>query len=428
MTDMVVYTCLGLIFIFAASAAILFGLWHTRKTRLGQLEQQVRNYASIIEQANDAMLVIDIVDGRVHQCNPAAASLLGYDAPTLLTKSLFDLHAPEHLEKSASVIADAWEKGGLVYQDIPFRNARGEEIPVECSTRVAPFGGRPAIVLYARDITERLQLEGEIREKNRIIGEKSREILDSITYARRLQRSILPSEETMHEILGDHFVLYMPKDIVSGDFYWVARDPEDSGCAYFAAIDCTGHGVPGAFMSMVGYTLLNHTQEESRKRSPANFLDYLNVELPRTLKAQDQHGGIRDGMDMALCAIDRKKKNLQFAGANNHAWIVREGQLTELKGDKQAITASSDMTKRPFSEQKFALKKNDMVYVFTDGYSDQFGGPRGKKFMHHRVAEIFAGIASESTEAQKQKLTTAFEAWKGTHDQVDDVLVIGVRV
>jgi PAS domain S-box-containing protein len=431
MSTTVLYILIILLVILAGASVYFFTTYYKTNQKFDALNRQINNYESIIDQANDAMLVIDIVDGRIHQCNPSAANMLGYTSKELQKKTLFDLHPKEYLEKSSYVVADVWEKGGLVYQDIPFVSSNGKLIPVECSARVAPFAGRPAIVIYARDIEERLKLEKEIKDKNTIIEDKNREILDSITYARRLQRGILPSEDILKDTLGDHFVLYHPKDIVSGDFYWCIKtttSDKNRKMSVVAAIDCTGHGVPGAFMSMVGYTLLNQTVKNPEINTPADVLNFLNTELPRTIKAQDKNSNIRDGMDMVLCAIDWDGNRLHYAGANNPLWILRDKELIELKANKQAITASEDMIKTPFTGHSFDLKKGDIAYLFTDGYADQFGGPKGKKFMYKRFADILTNNSDLAMDVQKKELQKAFEDWKGSHEQVDDVLIIGIRV
>jgi PAS domain S-box-containing protein len=431
MSGSLIYILIILLVVLTAASVYFFVNYYKTNKKFDSLNRQINNYESIIDQANDAMLVIDIVDGRIHQSNPSAASMLGYSNKDLQKKTLFDLHPKEYLERSSYVVADVWEKGGLVYQDIPFVSASGKVIPVECSAKVAPFAGRPAIVIYARDIEERLKLEKEIRDKNSIIEDKNREILDSITYARRLQRGILPSEEILKDALGDYFVLYHPKDIVSGDFYWCIKTTTSNTnhkMSVVAAIDCTGHGVPGAFMSMVGYTLLNQTVKNPDINSPADVLNFLNTELPRTIKAQDKSSNIRDGMDMVLCAIDWESNKLHFAGANNPLWILRNKELIELKANKQAITASEDMIKTPFTGHSFDLQKGDIAYLFTDGYADQFGGPKGKKFMYKRFAEILIKNSELPMEIQKNELQKAFEDWKGMHEQVDDVLIIGIRI
>jgi PAS domain S-box-containing protein len=431
LSSLIVYILIGLLVIFAGTAVYFFSYYYNTKKKFDTLNRNVTNYESIIDQANDAMLVIDIVDGRIHQSNPSAALMLGYGKEQLEKKTLFDLHPKEYLERSSYIVADVWEKGGLVYQDIPFRTSDGRLIPVECSAKVAPFSGRPAIVVYARDITERIKLEKEVKDKNTIIEDKNREILDSITYARRLQRGILPSEEEMRKALDDFFVLYNPKDIVSGDFYWCIKtttSTSNTKMSVVAAIDCTGHGVPGAFMSMVGYTLLNQTVKNPDVNSPADVLNFLNSELPKTIKAQDKNTNIRDGMDMGLCAIDWEGMKLHFAGANNPLWVLRNKEVIELKANKQAITASEDLVKVPFTGESIDLVKGDIIYLFTDGFADQFGGPKGKKFMYKKFAELLVANGDQAMDKQKSILHKAFEDWKGEHEQVDDVLIIGIRV
>ncbi len=410
--------------------------------RLEWIEKEKINYESIIEQANDAMMVIDIVDGKVHQCNPSACAMLGYTKSELEQKSLFELQPPAMLEKSSRVIADVWEQKGLIFSDIPFVTASGEYMPVECSAKVAPFAGRPAIVIYARDIRERLRLEAEIRHAQEVIKVKNKDITDSINYARRIQTAILPSDKEIGKYLSDYFILYKPKDIVSGDFYWFAHvsttipsDPVQKQITLIAAVDCTGHGVPGAFMSLVGSTLLNQTISDPNVNHPADALNYLNRELKKTLRHQVDDSSIKDGMDMTVCAIDPFHMKLEFAGANNPVYVLRKGELIELKGDKQPIGSDSDETVKPFTNVLFDLQKGDTIYLFTDGYSDQFGGPKGKKFKHSQFKELILGMQQKPLHDQKVLLDSAIEEWKafrspegGTYDQVDDILVIGVRI
>ncbi len=402
------------------------------ENRLKIVEVEKSNYESIIEQANDAMLVIDIVDGKVHQCNPSAAQLLGYTKAELEKKTLFQLQPKELVEKSSRTVADVWDKKGLIYSDIPFVTKEGNFIPVECSAKVAPFAGRPAIVIYARDITERLKMEKEIFVQNEIIEEKNKDITASIEYSKRIQRSVFIEKKKIKEHAPDSFILFKPRDIVSGDFYWFtkthsAAQPENS-LLVVAAVDCTGHGVPGAFMSIIGHTLLNRTVDNPEIASPADALNFINREIKKTLNQKAYEAAIRDGMDIALSVIDFKNLNLSFAGANNPLYIVRDSELIELKGTKQPITASNDSVTFPFTNENFELKKGDAIYLFTDGFADQFGGPRGKKFMYKRFREALISVQDKSMEEQKDLLFAAFQEWKGELDQVDDVLIIGIKV
>jgi PAS domain S-box-containing protein len=410
--------------------------------RLTIIESEKTNYESIIEQANDAMFVIDIVDGRVHQCNPSAAAMLGYTRPELEKKTLFQIQPTELLQKSSSLVADVWEKKGLIYKDIPFVSKTGELIPVECSAKVAPFAGRPAIVIYARDITERLKLEKEIQNQKQIIEEKNKDITDSIEYSKRIQRSVFIEKDELKQLAPDSFLFFKPRDIVSGDFYWFTKMKTGNDASYadgsiiksgseyllIAAVDCTGHGVPGAFMSIIGNTLLNQAAKNPEINSPADALNYLNVEIKKTLNQKTDTVPIRDGMDISLCAINLNDMKLSFAGANNPLYIVRGKAIIELKADKQPITASSDSISYPFTNQTFDLQKGDSVYLFTDGYADQFGGPKGKKFLYKRFKDTLLDMQDNTMEEQKGILYYAFESWKGKLEQVDDVLVIGIRV
>lgn len=431
MPEQLLYILIALCLVLTlASVLMLVSFLKARKNAAVML-RQLDNYNSIIDQANDAMLVIDIADGRIHQSNPSAQKLLEYGHDELLKLSLFNLHPSHYLQRSSALVADVWEKGGLIYKDIPFLTKSGRLIPVECSAIVAPFAGRPAVIIYARDITQRLKLENEILAKNKIIEEKNSSIQDSINYARRIQLSIFPTEVEMTAAFNEHFILYKPLSVVSGDFYWMSTVPTDtdsSRLAMLAVADCTGHGVPGALMSIVGNTLLNQTIKTSVIKTPAQVLDFLNGEFPKNLKHQKEGGSMRDGMDIVICAIDHEKKLLHFAGANNSLYLVRNKELIELKGDRQGISAATDLEKKPFGNQTVNIQSGDCVYLFTDGYSDQFGGEEGKKFLDKRVRSLLLALQGRSMEEQKYQLDTSFESWKGGMDQVDDVLVLGFRI
>ena len=383
------------------------------------------NSDSIIEQANDAILVIDIVDGRIHQANPSAAALLGYTKEQLLSKSLFDLHPKKCLERSSSVVADVWEKGGLIYNDIPFLTSTGELLPVECSAKVAPFAGRPAIVIYARDIRERLRMEMKIQTQNSVIEEKNKDITDSINYARRIQAAILPEKSMLKKNVADAFVFYKPKDIVSGDFYWFSNT--DTDWLVVAAVDCTGHGVPGALMSMIGSNILNEVKRNPEINKPSQVLAYLDERVLSTLK----RGGaddVNDGMDIVFCAISAKEKMLEYAGANRPLVIIRDGKAMEYKPTKLSIGGDSLSTQKNFTDTRVELQSGDCIYLFTDGYPDQFGGPEKKKFMYRNLINLLVKISPEPMSAQKQILEKTIIEWQGGREQIDDILVIGIRV
>ncbi|MEW6467996.1 MAG: tetratricopeptide repeat protein [Bacteroidota bacterium] len=264
-----------------------------------------------------------------------------------------------------------------------------------------------------------------IEKQKLIVDEKNKDITDSIRYAKRIQDAILPSEESIRALLPDCFVLYKPKDIVSGDLYWVEQWGNK---VFFAAVDCTGHGVPGAFMSIVAHNLLNEALLEQGIDRPALILNAMNKKLSRILK-QRPDAKVRDGMDIALCAIDRKTLLLEFAGAYNPVWIVgkESREVLEIQGDKQPVGHFTEGELKLFSHREVQLKPGDCVYVFSDGYADQFGGEDGKKFKSRRLRESLASIAALPLREQKQSLEATFESWKGRLEQIDDVCVMGAR-
>lgn len=276
---------------------------------------------------------------------------------------------------------------------------------------------------------EIVQQKEEIEKQKEIVEEKNKDILDSIKYAKRIQDAILPGEDAMKEVLGrDLFVLYKPKDIVSGDFYWMRVK---NNKVLYSAVDCTGHGVPGAFVSIVGNNGLNRAVNEFNLIQPAAILDNLAVTVEDAFHTAS-HSDVRDGMDISLCSLEMtgfNKAVLNWAGANNPLWIVKAENPTEVfevKADKQPIGKYEN--RKPYTNHEFELVKGDTVYVFTDGYADQFGGPAGKKFKYSQLKEILLGMSHLSMSEQRELLNQKFEDWKASLEQIDDVCIIGVRI
>lgn len=296
-----------------------------------------------------------------------------------------------------------------------------------------------------RTVSERTE---ELEEERRKLTETNQEIMSSIRYAQRIQDAILPPDRAIAPLFDDHFVLFKPRDIVSGDFYWfasvrkgqgdegetrVSREvssefiPDRAELAVFAAVDCTGHGVPGAFLSIHGHDLLNRTLKEPSVNSPGEALNFLDRAIKKSFEHYSGEEGIRDGMDMGICAVDKERMRLQFAGANNPCYIVRDKAVHELKGDKMAIGGGASGEKG-FTDHSFQLRKGDAIYLLSDGYPDQFGGPKGKKFKYKPFKHLLTEIQEKGMKDQKKLLDDQFEEWKGANEQVDDVLVIGVRI
>lgn len=270
----------------------------------------------------------------------------------------------------------------------------------------------------------------EIVKQKEEIEYKNRNITDSINYAKRIQEAILPQYDLMRSRFPESFILYRPKDIVAGDFYWFA---EKDGKFIVAACDCTGHGVPGAFMSLIGYSLLNEVILEKTFTDPAHALDSMKRGIIKSLGQTGQEGEQKDGMDMSLVtlevALNGRKVNqkLAYAGANNPLYLVRKGELMELNADKMPIGIYLGIDK-PFSNKEMMLEPGDTFYMFSDGYADQFGGEHGKKFTKKRFKDTLLSIQHEPMHRQKTILENTIDGWLGDQQQIDDILVIGIRV
>lgn len=257
------------------------------------------------------------------------------------------------------------------------------------------------------------------------IEEQKKHIMDSIYYARRIQTAILPSYSVLDSKLKNHFIFYLPKDIVSGDFYWMA---EADGLIMVAAVDCTGHGVPGAFMSIVGFNQLNNAVNVKQARKASDILNELNAGVISTLNENSSDSSIKDGMDMTLCVFDFKNKKVDFAGANNPMILIRDNNPMKFKGDRFPIGAFIENKEQLFTNNEIDLKEGDVIYLFSDGYADQFGGPDDKKYLTRRFEELLFSIHKKPLEEQKEILKTSLYEWMGSNGQVDDILVIGIRI
>jgi serine phosphatase RsbU (regulator of sigma subunit) len=261
---------------------------------------------------------------------------------------------------------------------------------------------------------------GIISEQKKLLEEKHKDITDSINYAQKIQTALIVSEKTLASRVDNVFVMFKPRDIVSGDFYWYG---EKNGYKLLAVADCTGHGVPGAFMSMIGITLLNQIVNEKGIISPSEILNKLREGIISSLNITGDISEKRDGMDVALIAWN--KEELIYAGANNPCVVISKGEIIELKPDKQPIGLYEKQV--PFSEQKIALKSVDSIYMFTDGIVDQFGGPDAKKVKIKLFKEWLSEIATYDSLKQKTELETKFNNWKKNAEQTDDILVIGIK-
>ena len=283
-----------------------------------------------------------------------------------------------------------------------------------------------ALFFILKGYRDKQKAHALIAHQKEIVEEKQKEIIDSIQYAKRIQNALLTSNQYISKLFPDHFILYRPKDIVSGDFYWMT---EHNGNIYFALADCTGHGVPGAFMSMLGINFLNEIIIEKNISSPALILNTLRDEIIKALNPEGSLEESKDGMDMAFCKYNPQTHNLSYAAANNSLYIYQKAEniLKEYKPDKMPIGKQMDVL-HPFTEHTIQLLKGDIIYCFTDGYADQFGGHKGKKFKYKQLEDMLVSHNNKGLQEQKEILTTTFNQWKNQLEQVDDVTVIGIKI
>lgn len=269
-----------------------------------------------------------------------------------------------------------------------------------------------------------IQQKAEVEKQKELVELKNKEITDSINYAKRIQQAKLPKKEEIYAALPQSFILFKPKDIVSGDFYFFHKNERN---IFIASADCTGHGVPGAFMSMIGSEKLEDAVSQTTDTS--EILKLLNKGIKTSLHQSEINESTRDGMDIALCSIDTENRIVKYAGANRPIWIVHKGQteIEETKATKKAIGGFTEDNQH-FDSHELKLKHGDTFYIFTDGYADQFGGEDGKKLMTKKFKEILINIQDKTMLEQEKYLATFVDNWRGKTEQIDDILVIGVRL
>ncbi|MGP8214642.1 MAG: SpoIIE family protein phosphatase [Bacteroidia bacterium] len=396
----------------------------------------LRVFNSVLQQLNNLIVVVGS-DGEVTYVGPSAERMLGFKTGELLgdkwwTNTCQNIADPGQRKAEVNHLLKQVAGGKAVVAPVEYKikTANGDTRWFSWNLSAGPDG---SLVKIGYDITERKQKEQDILVKNKELSNRNREIFESLEYARNIQQAILPTAEKLKGGFADVFTLYQPKDVVSGDFYWAAP-PQPSpigdgagGASYHAVVDCTGHGVPGALMTIMANSLLKEIVVKRKITSPKSVLSTLDDELQQLINAPGNRIKAYDGMDIAFIKYDKEVGLITYAGAFRPMVVVSDGVITEYRGSRYPIGFYHDVVKQ-FEEVTVKVKEGDLVYIFSDGYADQFGGEEGKKFNKKNFKELLLSVNDMELQVQRSFLEYALLNWRQKELQTDDVLVVGFKV
>lgn len=385
--------------------------------RRAEQEQRMRSKMQALSE-NSPDLITRLEQEAISYINPVIESYTGKSPGLFLNRKVQDVE----LDKS---VLETWLRIVEQVNSTESTVATEMDFPSEMGKRVMQVNAIPefdetnkveSVLVVSHDITERKMIELEIQAKNK-------KITESINYAKRIQTAILPNTRVINRALPDSFILYKPRDVVSGDFPWFMQVKDD---IYIAAVDCTGHGVPGALLSLIGYFLLNDIVRSRKVTDPGVILDLLDEGVTKTLR-QDEDASTKDGMDIALCKINMNAREVEYAGAHRPLYLMKGGVMDEIKGNKFPIGGGIFKNQTNFTNTKIKLDKGDSIYFSSDGFPDQFGGPEGRKFGPKKTREIIERVHTLPMREASGIFETEWEAWRGDTRQTDDVLLIGIK-
>lgn len=401
---------------------------------LGEVQEKMNEVDSALMNYNKALALILKVNNKIvlEDIYKHLSSALDLKGDSIAAYRYYRLHInlKDSLDKAELSVKQARTKE--IY-DLESKNAELELKEKDINLQRKSLWGLALIlsiscvlgIIIFMNYRQKKKLAVDLSVQKKVVEEKNLDITNSIVYAKRIQQAILPSLAEIKKALPDSFVLYHPKDIVSGDFFWFT---ETADSHYIAAVDCTGHGVPGALMSMIGFNFLSQIVNEMRIADTAEILNTLHRKILLALNKDFSTHEVKDGMDIALLRIYKGKNEIEFSGAVRPLYIIENGNLNLIKGDIYSIGGIKDVDGESFSSHRISVSKGASLYLFSDGFADQFGGPFGKKFKYKALKELFISIHQLPMEEQKQKMNEAFEKWKGNLEQVDDVMIIGVKM
>lgn len=380
---------------------------------------------TILERINSLIVVVNS-EGKIEYVSPSAKRILGFEPEQLLGEGWWNLTRDDKKErrKIRELIKTQIAQKALletIPQERMLKTANGANKWILWNTSKGLFN---KLVAIGHDITDRKNAELNLLLKHKLLEQQNLEILASIRYARRIQESILPDKNKIASAFADAFVLYQPKDVVSGDFYFFHQRGSKT---FMIAVDCTGHGVPGALMTMLANSILKEVIVTRGIEEPAEILYAIDRELYIELNKDDGRDISRDGMDVAVTVTDSETKTLQYAGAFRPMLLLRGQEIFEFEANRFPIGFYGD-TEKVFTSHKFQMETGDAFYLFTDGFCDQFGGEQKKKFNRKRFKELLLSVQSMSFDEQESFLQYALLNWRQDEPQVDDVLVVGIKI
>ncbi|HAN17399.1 MAG: hypothetical protein A2X13_08950 [Bacteroidetes bacterium GWC2_33_15] len=342
-----------------------------------------------------------------------------------LKKVAESVKVPVIVSSQTNTVTEIFESGAILFLQKPYSIT---SLTAAIKTSIKFIDTYKSLELTQKEIEIKnkhieWQHDNVLKQRD-IITQKNNEIMADIRYASRIQQAILPDISKVEEMANHYFLLHLPRSYVSGDFYWISKSKEK---IIIAVGDCTGHGVSGALMHMLGTVYLNDIIASESFEKASDILEQLREKIMHLLNQRGKMGETQDGLDIALCIIDCNSKKLQFAGANNPIYIIRNNELIEYKGDRMPVGIHINFNK-PFNNQDINLQPDDKIYLFSDGYADQFGGENGKKFRYKHFQELLLKINHLTMYQQKEILEKRFIEWRGSLDQIDDVLVFGLKI
>ncbi|PBQ31224.1 hypothetical protein CNR22_05405 [Sphingobacteriaceae bacterium] len=378
-------------------------------------EQSIESFFKVFNVAPGGMCLTE--NSLLVEVNPMFENMFGHSRAEAMGKSNLALGTLR--EEEVMKVGEIFRTTGKLFnEEVTCYHKNGKKVHCLVTTSTLLIGGKQLILTSFSDVTS-------LKKQSATIAEQHKDLFDSVTYAKRIQEAIFSSPQTFHTVLPDSFLLLKPKSIVTGDFYWLEKKGNK---IYVAAADCTGHGVPGALMSIIGHNIISKSLSPKNLTRPCEILNDLSSEIFKTLQQNLNSHGVKDGMDISLISIDTENMVMEYAAARQPVYRIRNNELVKLMPDRFPIGIYTGQHLQEFNNQQISLQRGDTIYMFTDGYTDQFGGPEKKKFKALQFQKLLLSIQTFSMDEQKQILLKELSDWQEDCVQVDDIMIIGIKI